>query len=330
LFTAGNFALNIPQNLPYYMGRFVCVTGTIVFEREPMGLYDRDYTRANYRSQFHGAPQMHFGFPRITPVVKWLLIINVAVFFGGLAFFPDNIPVQIGGQTLLYSALEKWFAVFPTSLLSALQVWRLVTYQFLHGGTFHILFNMLGVFFLGPTLERHWGSRRFLTFYLGCGMAGGVFYTFLVAAGVLSAMPMIGASGAVLGLLVACAILFPHFVVILLFFPVPIRIAALLLCGVYLANLLSRGPNAGGDAAHLAGMAAGAAYVLSGSWREKMKRKLRSGSWEKKMAAQRDLRVEVDRILQKVHRQGIHSLTSKEKRILKKATEAEQRRNGPY
>jgi membrane associated rhomboid family serine protease len=295
-----------------------------------MGLYDRDYTRANYRSQFHSAPQMRFGFPRITPVVKWLLIINVAVFFAGLAFFPDNIPVQIGGRTHLYDALEQWFSVFPRSLPPALQIWRLVTYQFLHGGTFHIFFNMLGLFFLGPTLERHWGSRRFLMFYLGCGMAGGLFYTLLVATRVLPALPMIGASGAVLGLLVACAILFPHFVVILLFFPVPIRIAALLLCGLYLANLLSRGANAGGDAAHLAGMAAGAAYVLSGPWREKMKRKLRSGSWEKKMAAQRDLRVEVDRILQKVHDQGIHSLSSKEKRILRKATEAEQRRDRAY
>ena len=85
--------------------------------------------------------------------------------------------------------------------------------------------------------------------------------------------------------------------------------------------------NAGGEAAHLGGMVAGAVYVVSQSWRDKFKRKLRSGAWEKKMTAQRNLQVEVDRILEKVHNSGIHSLTSKEKKILKQATKAEQMRN---
>jgi hypothetical protein len=87
-------------------------------------------------------------------------------------------------------------------------------------------------------------------------------------------------------------------------------------------------PNAGGEAAHLGGMVAGAVYVLTENWRRKMKLKMGQGAWQKKMSTQQDLQAEVDRILEKVHQKGIHSLTFKEKRILKQATKAEQTRKG--
>jgi hypothetical protein len=129
-------------------------------------------------------------------------------------------------------------------------------------------------------------------------------------------------------MLAACAILFPQFVVFFFIFPVPIRIATVVLTFAYFLIVITRGDNAGGNACHLAGMAAGAAYVLSGPWRSKLKiRKTAGQRWEKKMAEQRNLQIELDRILDKVHKSGIHSLTSKEKRTLKKATKAEQMRN---
>jgi len=149
----------------------------------------------------------------------------------------------------------------------------------------------------------------------------------LVGVGFLPPIPMVGASGAILGMLAACAILFPHFVVFIFIFPVPIRIAAVGLTGVYFLFVVTKGANAGGHAAHLAGMAAGAAYVFSQSWRDKFKFKLQSGRLEKQMASQRNLQVELDRILEKVHNSGIQSLNSKEKKILKEATKAEQTRN---
>jgi len=294
-----------------------------------MGLYDRDYTREGFRPRYHSAPHMRFGFAPLTPIVKKLLIINFAVFFVGLIFFPRNIFIETATVPIKVNLLERWFAVFPYSIQSALQPWRLITYQFLHGGTFHILFNMLGLFFLGSVLERHWGGKKFLVFYLSCGAVGGAFYTLLVAVNFFpTPLPMVGASGAILGMLAACAILFPHFVVFLFFFPVPIRFAALILTFFYVANLLSKGANAGGDAAHLAGMAAGAVYVLSGSWRTKLKLKMQASQWQKNLGSQRDLQVELDRILQKVHESGIHSLTSKERTILKRATEAQKKHNG--
>jgi membrane associated rhomboid family serine protease len=284
-----------------------------------MGLYDRDYTQADFRSQYRHAPQMRMTLPQVTPFVKWLLIANIVVYF-----------MQVmGGDNLLTS----WFSVHPASFIKTLQLWRLVTYQFLHGDLLHILFNMLGLFFLGPTLERHWGSKKFLVFYLGCGMVGGFLYPLLVwvkiigphpVAGIL---PLIGASGAILGMLAACAILFPQFVVLILFFPVPIRVAAIILLFMATAVLLGKGSNAGGEAAHLGGMAAGAAYVFSQSWRNKFTSKLRTGQWEKQIASRHNLQAELDRILQKVHDSGIQSLTHKEKKTLKEATKAEQMRN---
>ncbi len=282
-----------------------------------MGLYDRDYTQADYQSEFRHAPRMRIGFPKMTPVVKWLLIINIAVFFVSVIIPP------------LGNFIYQWFQLDATSLSRALQLWRLITYQFLHapGFIWHIFLNMLGLFFLGPTLERHWGSKRFLPFYLGCGVAGAMFYFLLVAIGFLPAGEMVGASGAILGMLAACAILFPQFVVIIFIFPVPIRIAAVFLTAIYIVTVLTKGANAGGDAAHLAGMAAGAAYVYSESWRTKIKLKTRTDRWQKKMTEQRKLQSELDQILQKVHDSGIYSLTPKEKRTLKKATEAEQTKN---
>jgi membrane associated rhomboid family serine protease len=277
-----------------------------------MGLYDRDYSQSEHKASFSNAPQMRMAFPQLTPVVKWLLIINVI-----------SYCVQIFGGDLLFNA---WFSVYPVDLSAILQAWRLVTYQFLHGSAMHIIFNMLGLCFLGPTLERHWGSKRFLIFYLSCGAAGALFYTLLVAVGFLPAVPMIGASGAILGILAACAILFPHFIVFILIFPIPIRAAVVVFTAIYLVAVITRQANAGGEAAHLAGMAAGAVYVFSQSWRAGNKLRIQSSLWKRRIAAERELRIELDRILQKVHDQGIHSLTSKEKRMLRRATEAEQKR----
>jgi len=286
-----------------------------------MGLYDRDYTQADFRRQHYGAPQLRFNWPRITPVVKWLLIINIGVHLFQAIMFRQ----QLGSPTQL-TPLESAFSVYPETFGKAMQLWRLVTYQFLHGSGFHIFANMLGLFFLGPTMERHWGSRRFIVFYLGCGVAGGLFYMLLVAVKMVGVGPMVGASGAILGMLAACAILFPHFVVFILLFPVPIRVAAIGLMLLYVLNVLVGGWNSGGDAAHLGGMAAGAAYVLLGPAMARYKLKSRSGSHEKRLEQARLLQIEVDRILAKVHRSGLHSLTMKEKRILKKATQEELRR----
>jgi len=283
-----------------------------------MGLYDRDYTKANYDSQSYHAPQMRFALPQTTFVVKRLLIINIAVFLVCFLLPPVGY------------FLFDWFSVYPATKGMSLQLWRLITYQFLHAGPRHIFINMLILFFFGPMLERSWGSRRFLTFYLVCGAVGGLLYPLLVIIGWLDARQLVGASGSILGMLAAGAILFPNLrVYVLGIFPIKLMVLAIVLASISILTLLrpSQFSSAGGEAAHLGGMAAGAIYVLSKSWRDKFKLKIHSGAWERRMAAERNLQFEVDRILQKVHDSGIHSLTSKEKKILKKATETEQRRD---
>jgi membrane associated rhomboid family serine protease len=283
-----------------------------------MGLYDRDYTQEKNDSEPGYAPQMRLGFPSLTPVVKWLLGINVSVFLINFIFSSQEGT----GMTFL----QTYFALIPATPMLTLQLWRLITYQFLHDGFYHILFNMIGLFFLGPSLERQWGSKKFLTFYLSCGVAGGLFYILLVTAGILLPAPMVGASGAILGVLTACAILFPHFVVFIVIFPVPIRVAAVIFMGIAFYTVLSKGANAGGEACHFAGIAVGAIYVLSDSWRNALKLRFKASRWEKYIESERRLRIEVDRILKKVHDHGIQSLTSSEKSILKKATRLEQER----
>jgi membrane associated rhomboid family serine protease len=180
---------------------------------------------------------------------------------------------------------------------------------------------------LGPALERSWGSRKFLAFYLTCGVSGGILYLLLAHIGFLGAGPMVGASGAIYGLLVACAILFPHFMVVLFIFPVPIRVMAVLFAAMSFFAVVTRSDNAGGQAAHFAGMAVGAAYVLLSPKLDKFSMKRRAGSWEKRLEESRKLQIEVDRILAKVHRNGLHSLTGVEKRILKRATQEEIKRH---
>jgi membrane associated rhomboid family serine protease len=191
---------------------------------------------------------------------------------------------------------------------------------------------MLGLFFFGPMLERMWGGRKFLIFYLVCGAMGGILYTLLVLVRFLSVpLPLIGASGAILGTIAATAIMFPRArVYVWGIFPMPLIVLAGLLALFSILTLISPDEriNAGGEAAHLAGMAAGAIYVLYRPWRNRLKLKTQTEQWEKNITRQRDLQLELDRILEKVHNSGIHSLTSKEKRILRKATEAERKRSG--
>ena len=168
-----------------------------------------------------------------------------------------------------------------------------------------------------------------MTFYLVCGAVGGLLYPLLALVGWLDVGQLVGASGSILGMLAAGAILFPNLKVYVWgIFPIKLMVLAIILASISILTLLrpAQFSNAGGEAAHLGGMVTGAIYVLSKSWRDKFKLKIRSGAWERKMAEQHKLQLELDRILQKVHGSGIHSLTSQEKRILKKATEAEQNR----
>jgi len=284
-----------------------------------MSWSNRPYSDDDLRAYAWGGG-LNLGLPRPTRVVTVLLIVNVAAFV--LSAISSAVRQTLYGYGEM--RIGGWGA--GAGLFTG-QVWRVLTYQYLHSldGPFHLFFNMLGLYFFGPPLEARWGPRRFLAFYTACGVAGALFFVLLVVVGLVADARMIGASGCVLGLLAACAVLMPQMVIILLFFPVPIRLAAGLLVFVYLLSLLTAFanayPGAGGDAAHLGGMLFGAGWCLWGStgWN-------RLRAWHERRARQQKARrrqvleAEVDRILAKVHDHGIQSLTRREKRKLTEAT----------
>ena len=285
-----------------------------------MGLYDRDYTQSDYQPGHGYGPQMRMMFPPTTSAVKWLLIINVVVY----------VLTILSGR--LANFAFEWLSVYPRTPAMSLQIWRLITYQFLHDtvGLGHILYNMIILYFLGVMLERTWGAVKFLKFYLLCGAAGGIAYPILAYIGWLDKGPLVGASGGILGVIAACALMFPNVRVLVLFiFPVRLVIVALFLAGYAVLTLIrpDKLGNAGGEAAHLGGMIAGAIYVLSQSWRLRFKSGIKHRFGQKKAANMRSVQIDLDPILDKVHREGIQSLTRREKRVLKQATELERRRN---
>lgn len=176
---------------------------------------------------------------KIPPVVLNLIIINVIVFIA---------------QNVLDSTLNLTmrFALYPYNS-GYFEPYQLVTHMFLHGGIFHILFNMWALWLFGSVLEKIWGPKKFLIFYLVCGLAAGLAETFLVSGG-----PAIGASGAVMGLLGAFAYTFPNTQFYMIPFPFPIK--AKYMAAIFAAFDLFGGV-AGGDNvahfAHLGGLAMG-------------------------------------------------------------------------
>ncbi|MBN1456254.1 MAG: rhomboid family intramembrane serine protease [Sedimentisphaerales bacterium] len=274
-----------------------------------MGIYDRDYTRDNYGG---GGHQFRVSVPPVTPVVLYLLIANLAIFFVSVLIPP------------LKDLFETWFSVYPSNFFFSIQIWRFITYQFLHGGIFHVMFNMLVLYFFGPMFERQWGSKRFLKFYLICGATGGVLYTLIVWLGLMQPGILIGASGAIYGLLAAGAILYPNLQVYVMgIFPLPLKVLAIILAAVSFLNFIG-GENAGGEAAHLAGMAMGAVYVLWKPWLTAKMQRSQNARWNNRLAQERTMQAEVDRILDKINSHGIASLTRQEKKTLKQASQRQQ------
>ena len=287
-----------------------------------MGWQDRDYASAEGYSRAVGGRSFR-GLGSMTLSTK-LIVVNVVVFVvGGFMRSRQSDP------------LFEWGAMYTPAVLQG-QVWRLITSQYLHAGVWHLLFNMLGLHFLGRYLEQNWSRRKFLLFYTACGLAGNLFYLLVNRIGWLAPLPAIGASGCVLGVLGACAVLFPGIQLIIYFFPMRIRTAAALFVGLYTLNLLQRGSNAGGDAAHLAGLLVGAGYAY---WRRSgggalpsvrqvkvkiIKTKRASGPWQRKRKEEDQLGQQVDQVLAKIKQQGVASLTEREKWVLAEASRRQQ------
>lgn len=181
---------------------------------------------------------------KIPPVVLNLIIINAIVFVAQLVF----------DSTL---GLTNILALYPYNS-GLFKPYQLVTHMFAHGGFLHILFNMYALWIFGSVLERIWGPKRFLIFYLVCGLAAGLTQMFFV-----TNAPAIGASGAIMGLLAAFAYTFPNTEFFIIPFPFPIK-------AKYMAAIFAAFDIFGGFAgtdnvahfAHLGGLVMGLILVI--------------------------------------------------------------------
>jgi membrane associated rhomboid family serine protease len=199
--------------------------------------------------------------PPFTKAVKWLIIVNAAVYL--LLELLKAATPDLGG------AIFYFLALIPAAVVHGL-LFQVVTYAFLHNGILHILFNMLGLWMFGATLESDWGTQKFLEFYFYCVIGAalttiGISYTGVGGVGPQTAT--VGASGGVLGILVAFGMLYGDQEIML--FPIPISIRAkYFVAGVAFITLAeavsASGAGKGSNVAyfaHLGGLLFGFIYV---------------------------------------------------------------------
>jgi len=312
-----------------------------------MGIYDREYIRVGPKSS------SGLGWTSAWSINTWLIVINVGIFFV-MAMGGKNFQIAID-QWGHFSTAKALFFVKGGHVLFGLEIWRFVTFQFLHANFNHVFFNMLGLFFFGGMVENYLGRSRYLAFYLVCGIFGAVMYVILNLLGQIPGAqhlplvlindpntPLIGASAGVFGVLLACAFIAPNAQILLFFvFPMRLATAVYLFVGIAFVSLFFGSSNAGGEAAHMGGAIAGAYFIrhthllrdffdfFGRQTPPKKRRKPGAGRAKAGPTTRQSRRdevdeAEVDRILSKVATQGLHSLSDKEKKVLRRATESKR------
>lgn len=212
----------------------------------------------------------------ISPTVKKLIIANVAIWFG----------LQVILERFAGLPISHYFALRPNDVLFDFQIWQLGSYMFLHTyQVSHIVFNMLMLWFIGTELEQRWGPKFFLSYYIVTGVGAAVIYClgtwiyFLFKPGTMSmVVPVMGASGAIFGLLLAYGILFGERVIsFMMLFPMKAKYFVMILGAIELSSLLTSDVN-GGDVAYLAHIGG----LISGFLTLKIWASLKRNQWGKK------------------------------------------------
>lgn len=203
---------------------------------------------------------------RITPAVRAILMLNALVFFASMFSGGKDFSYCYGvndfrGMDFLSGTLSLW-----NIKSTCFQPYQLFTYMFVHGGFMHIFFNMMALAFMGPILETFWGSKKFTLFYMITGIGAAVFNILVdVTFNVGGFGVMLGASGAVYGVIMGFGMLFPNMEVMLLLPPIPIKAKYLVWILGVMNFILDR---TGGTAhfAHLGGVVV--AFILIKIWRQ--------------------------------------------------------------
>jgi membrane associated rhomboid family serine protease len=191
---------------------------------------------------------------RLTPVVQNLLIINIGV------YIVQSIMPSVTEWLALYNITTPYFKPY-----------QLFTYMFIHSGFMHIFFNMLMFAFAGPIVEEVWGSKRFIMFYTICGVGAGLFNILMnLLFGVGSFSVMLGASGAVYGVVTAFGILFPDMRISMMFLPISFKAKYMVMALGAIAIFSGLRPSSGDNTAHFAHLGGiVVAIILIQIWRKR-------------------------------------------------------------
>lgn len=254
---------------------------------------------------------MSFG-SRWTNTVKALVLANAAAFLLIMLlrryFGVDQVGVSIA---------DKWLGFYSPYFFRG-AIWQPVTSMFVHGDFWHIVMNMLGLYFFGGDVERSMGRKHFLLMYFLCGSIGAVLCVFQPPIPGVGAVPAIGASGGTLGVLVAFAIFRPHARIFLFPIPIPIRARYLAMFYAFMTVVnVFRGP-ADGTAhwGHLGGIVVAFLYVKGRPAALKLLYKWGAAQQRSRTRRSAAEQAELDRVLEKVHRDGINSLSNHERDFL--------------
>jgi membrane associated rhomboid family serine protease len=262
--------------------------------------------------------QVRFGPGSIGPVVRSLIIANVAVFI---------IQSAVASFTSYNGWMLAHFGMTPVYFIRAFHLWQPVTYMFMHGGLFHLLMNMFVLWMFGMDVERRMGSRTFAIFYFFCGIGAGLLTCVFLRNWDI---PTIGASGAIFGVMLAFGLMFPDRI-ILVFFVLPMRaFYFVLLLGLFELYYLVFGLRGGiSYSAHVGGMLFGYLFLrYSGKIMGFVDEKTGRIQATRKLAdleRSEDAQRRVDTILDKINREGIHKLSRAERNFLREHA----RRNHP-
>lgn len=197
--------------------------------------------------------------PAFPPMVKKLIIINMVLWIGLVIIIQNFLMSQ--------PYFFRWFGLVPSDVLTSFWVWQVFTYMFLHSeNVFHVVFNMLILWFLGSELEYLWGRRFFLFYYLASGIGAGLIYLFTITLYYLFTgnfapltFPVIGASGAIFGIILAYGILFGERIIyFFMIFPMKAKYFVMILGTIEVLNLLNTGFSGRvANLAHLGGLISG-------------------------------------------------------------------------
>ena len=257
-----------------------------------------------------------------------------------IVFLSINIPAVIewlfSGHSLISSYADEYLAMPPYLPKLEHRFWTPLTYMFMHAGILHIFFNMLWLYWMGQIFEEYLGNKRTIGLYLLGGLSGALFfilgYNFLpvFSPSIALSPPIVGASAAVMAIIIATATLLPDYAINIMFIG-PVKLKWLAIFYVIIDFILIAGANPGGEMSHLGGALFGFIYIkqlqrgndwigaITGIFRKKSKMRVVSRNSDRNTSG-KPRQDEIDRILDKITDSGYESLSKQEKEILSRAS----------